>query len=96
VNIQQGKAAVLPSPPEHFSPQELGARVKPGQVAVAPWRVDLSALAGYGYTADEITVFEQAMYGLAAERQLTGEVHIFGPGIGLALGKRHERPGPQE
>jgi hypothetical protein len=66
--IQQGKAAVIPSPIERLSPQQVSGLIKPDQVAVVPWRVDLSALSRYGYSPSEITAFEQRMYEVAAER----------------------------
>jgi hypothetical protein len=66
--VQQGKAAIMPSPIERLSPQQVSEFIKPGQVAVVPWRVDLSALSRYGYLPSEISVFEQRMYAVAAER----------------------------
>lgn len=66
--VQHGRAAMLPAPPERLSPQQLESLVKPGQVMVVPWRVDLTALTRYGYTQDEIAIFEQRMFKLAAKR----------------------------
>jgi hypothetical protein len=66
--VQQGKAAIVPAPPERLSPQELERLVKPGQIMVVPWRIDLTALTRYGYSQSEIVVFEQRMYKLAAKR----------------------------
>jgi hypothetical protein len=66
--IQQGRAAIVPAPPERLSPQELEKLVRPGQIMVVPWRIDLSALAGYGYSESEIIIFEQRMYALAGKR----------------------------
>jgi len=66
--VQEGRAAIVPAPPERLSRQELEKLVKPGQVMVVPWRIDLSALTRYGYSQSEIIVFEQRMYKLAAKR----------------------------
>lgn len=66
--VQQGRAAIVPAPPERLPPQELQRLVKPGQVMIVPWRVDLTALTQYGYSQSEIVVFEQRMYKLAAKR----------------------------
>jgi hypothetical protein len=66
--VQQGRAAIVPAPPERLSPLELEKLVRPGQIMVVPWRVDLSALTKYGYSQTEIVVFEQRMYKLAAKR----------------------------
>ncbi|OAI46049.1 hypothetical protein AYO44_12005 [Planctomycetaceae bacterium SCGC AG-212-F19] len=66
--VQQGRAAIVPAPPERLSPLELEKLVRPGQIMVVPWRVDLSALTQYGYSQSEIVVFEQRMYKLAAQR----------------------------
>jgi hypothetical protein len=66
--VQQGKAAIVPGPPERLPPQDLERLVKPGQIMVVPWRVDLSALVRYGYSQSEIAIFEQRMYQLAAKR----------------------------
>jgi hypothetical protein len=66
--VQQGKAAIVPAPPERLSPQDLERFVKPGQIMVVPWRIDLTALTRYGYSQSEIDKFEQRMYALAARR----------------------------
>ncbi|HVS34217.1 MAG TPA: hypothetical protein VMS17_01470 [Gemmataceae bacterium] len=65
---QQGKATVVPSPVERLSPAEVSSFIRPGQVAVVPWRLDLSALSRYGYSPAEIEAFERRMYDVAAER----------------------------
>jgi hypothetical protein len=66
--IKVGKATIAPTPIERLPPQELAAIAKPGQIVVAPWKVDVSALSVYGYSAEEIAVFEQRMYQFAAKR----------------------------
>jgi hypothetical protein len=66
--VQQGRAAIVPAPRERLSALELEKLVRPGQVMVVPWRVDLSALTRYGYSQSEIVGFEQRMYTLAANR----------------------------
>jgi hypothetical protein len=66
--VQQGVAAIIPSPPERLSPQELERFVRPGQAMVVPWRVDLSGLERYGYSPGEIDRFVDRMYALAAKR----------------------------
>jgi hypothetical protein len=66
--VQQGKAAIIPAPPERLSTLELEKHFRPGQVMVVPWRVDLSALMSYGYSNSEIAVFVERMYKLAAKR----------------------------
>jgi hypothetical protein len=66
--VKQGQAAVVPAPVERLSHEELSSLVKPGQIMIVPWRVDLSALADYGYTREEIVVFEHRMYELATKR----------------------------
>lgn len=66
--VQQGRAVFVPAPLERISPQELERLVRPGQIMVVPWRIELSTLAGCGYLASEIVVFEQRMYDLAAKR----------------------------
>jgi len=76
--VQQGKAAIVPAPPERLSPQELERLVKPGQIMVVPWRIDLSALTRYGYVQSEIVVFEQRMCELAAKR-MAGDDYNRGP-----------------
>jgi hypothetical protein len=65
---QKGKAAVVPSPVERLTPAEVSSFIRPGQVAVVPWRLDLSALSRYYYSAAEIEAFEQRMYDVAADR----------------------------
>jgi hypothetical protein len=65
---QEGKAAIVPAPIERLSSEQVCALVKPGQVAVVPWRVDLWALSVYGYSPREIDAFERRMYDVAAER----------------------------
>jgi hypothetical protein len=67
-DAQQGTAALVPTPIERLSPEQVSAVIKPGQVAVVPWRVDLSALCGYGYLPTEIEAFERRMYDVAAKR----------------------------
>jgi hypothetical protein len=79
--VQQGRAAIVPAPPERLSALELEKLVKPGQVMLVPWRVDLSALTRYGYSQSEIVVFEQRMYNLAAKR-MAGENGSAGRGRG--------------
>jgi hypothetical protein len=66
--IDAGKAAVAQSPIDHLSPQELEALVKPGQAMIVPWKVDLSALSAYGYSSEEVVLYEQRMYQLAAKQ----------------------------
>jgi hypothetical protein len=66
--IQQGKAIALPSPVERMPSAELNKLVRPGQIVVVPWRVDLSHLSIYGYSVEEIQTFEQQMYDFAAKR----------------------------
>jgi hypothetical protein len=66
--IKAGNAAVAPSPLARLPAEELAVIARPGQFVVVPWKVDLSALAVYGYSADEIAVFEERMYQLAAKR----------------------------
>jgi hypothetical protein len=66
--IQQGKVAILPAPPEQLPPQALQQLVKPGQLKIVPWRLNLDALEIYGYSFNEILVFEDRMYKLAAKR----------------------------
>ncbi|MER3417201.1 MAG: hypothetical protein C4297_13470 [Gemmataceae bacterium] len=70
--VQQGRAAIVPAPPERLSQLELEKFVRPGQVMVVPWRVDLSVLQTYGYSQREIVVFEERMYKLAAKRMSGG------------------------
>jgi hypothetical protein len=55
---------------ERFTPTELEPLVKPGQALIVPWRGDLKAMTEFGYSAEEIAVFEQRMYRLAAQRVL--------------------------
>jgi hypothetical protein len=79
-DLRHGKAALLPAPREHLSPDQLQTLLMPGQRAILPWRADLTALANYGYSLDEIAAAEDRMDKLAAERiaqililrQLTG------------------------
>ena len=66
--VQQGIAAIVPAPPDRLSPQELEKLVRPGQIMVVPWRIDLSGLTRYGYEQNQIVVFEKRMYDLAAKR----------------------------
>jgi hypothetical protein len=66
--IQQGKAIALPSPVERIPSPELKKLVRPDQIMVVPWRVNLSGLSIYEYSADEIQKFEQRMYDFAAKR----------------------------
>jgi hypothetical protein len=66
--VQQKTAVILPTPTERLPPQQLEQLVKPGQTMIVPWRVDLSALARYGYSESEIAVFQQRMYRLAESR----------------------------
>jgi hypothetical protein len=79
--IQVGKAAIAPSPIERLPPQDLAAIAKPGQVVVVPWRVDLSALAGYGYSNSQIAEFEQRMYQLAARQMTIGATQLTFQGL---------------
>jgi hypothetical protein len=66
--VKLRQAAMVPSPVERLSKEELAQHVTPGQVMIVPWRVDLSALAEYGYMPDEIALFEDRMYRAAAQR----------------------------
>lgn len=66
--VKQGQAAIVPSPVERLTQQELARHVMPGQLMIVPWRVDLSALGAYGYDSEEIATFEQRMYRVAAQR----------------------------
>ncbi len=66
--VQQGKAVAMPTPVEHLSTTELEKFLSSEQTMIAPWRVDLSRLSMYGYTTDEIQVFEKRMYDVAAKR----------------------------
>jgi hypothetical protein len=65
---REGKVALVPSPIERLAPAQISELVKPGQVAVVPWRLDLFALSRYGYSLAEIEAFERRMYDVAAER----------------------------
>jgi hypothetical protein len=73
---KQGGALVLQSPVERLIERlpepELQALVgliqRPAQMVVLPWSVDLTGLSIYGYKADEIRVFEDRMYAVAAKR----------------------------
>jgi hypothetical protein len=66
--VTQGQAVILPAPVERLSEEEVSRLMKPGQVAVVPWHVDLSVLVDYGYSPEEITIFEQRMCRLATQR----------------------------
>jgi hypothetical protein len=70
--VRKGTAAIVPAPPERLSSRELKDLVKPGQIMVVPWRIDLAGLAQYGYSASEIAEFEERMYALASKR-MNGE-----------------------
>jgi hypothetical protein len=70
-DLRRGKAVVLPASPRYLRPDELERSLKPGQIPVAPWRADLTALAYYGYSVDEIAAAEGRMDKLAAERLAT-------------------------
>jgi hypothetical protein len=70
--VQQSRAVILPAHPAQLDAEELEKLVRPSQAAIAPWRVDLEALAVYGYSRRQIREFERRMYKLAAKR-LTGE-----------------------
>ena len=69
--IQQGKAIALASPIERIPPTDLKELVRPGQIMVVPWRVDLTRLDAYGYSPEEIRRFEKRMYDFAAKRMRT-------------------------
>jgi hypothetical protein len=66
--IQRGTAVALPSPIERLPSADLERMARPGQIVVVPWRVDLTYLAVYGYSTEEIKQFEQRMYVIAANR----------------------------
>jgi hypothetical protein len=65
--VRQRRAAILPTPLERLSSQQLSEAVKAGQTMIVPWRVDLSALAAYAYGQEEIAQFEERMYHFAAK-----------------------------
>ena len=69
--VRVGRAALVPAPPERLSLRERQRLVKPGQVMVVPWRINLHGLSHYGYSRRQILEFERRMYELAAKR-LTG------------------------
>jgi len=69
--IQRGNAALVPAPLERLSPRDIQRFVKPGQVMIVPWRVDLTALTSYGFSPREVGVFEERMYKVAAKRMTT-------------------------
>jgi len=66
--VKKKKAAIIPTTIERLSSEELAVLVKPKQIVISPWRVNLSALSEYRYSSDEIAVFEERMYQLAAKR----------------------------
>jgi hypothetical protein len=70
-SVRKGTAALVPAPLERLSPVQLQQLVKPGQIIIVPWRVDLSALANYGYNAQQIAAFENRMYEVATKRMLS-------------------------
>ena len=55
---------------------EAGQKRPCPQRAILPWRADLTALANYGYSPDEIAAAEDRMDKLAAER--IAEILILG------------------
>lgn len=69
--VQQGKAVAMATPVEHLSTTELEKFLSSEQSMIAPWSVDLSRLSMYGYSIDEIQVFEKRMYDVAAKRMKT-------------------------
>jgi hypothetical protein len=69
--VQQGTAMALQKPIENLSSDELSKFLGSDQATIAPWSVDLSRISVYGYSKDEITVFEQRMYTVAAKRMQT-------------------------
>jgi hypothetical protein len=71
--VKEGKAALLPAPAERLPQGELQRLVRPGQLMVAPFRVNLAALAIYRYSESEIAVFEERMYQFAAKRIAASE-----------------------
>jgi hypothetical protein len=66
--VREGEAVFLPAPMELLSAGNLARLLKPDQIPVVPWRVDLSALAQYEFSSEEIAAFEQRMYHVAAKR----------------------------
>ena len=69
--VQQKAAVALPTPVEHLATVELEKFLASEQSMIAPWRVDLSRMSMYGYSSEEIQVFEKRMYDLAAKRMKT-------------------------
>jgi hypothetical protein len=64
--VKGGKAEVIAAP---MVPEEKRAELEArGQRVILPWRIDLSALDQYGYSAAEISSFEAAMYKVAEKR----------------------------
>lgn len=68
MQVQKGTAAILPAPPDQLSPQDLKRLLKPGQIMVVLWRIDLSALSRFGFSQTEIVMFEERMRKLASKR----------------------------
>jgi hypothetical protein len=64
--VREKKAVILRAPPERLP--RGGKGIRRGQIRVVPWRVNLSALARYGYSRGEIAVFQERMHELAARR----------------------------
>jgi hypothetical protein len=67
--VGEGRAAIVATPLERVQPDER-ERLTRVQIVIVPWNVDLSRLSVYGYTREEIGVFEERMYGLAAKRMI--------------------------
>ena len=71
VQIRQGQAAVVPSPVDRLTPKEHEELVNKEATMIAPWRVDLSTLQEFGFSTDDIGLFEKRMYKLASKRMAT-------------------------
>jgi hypothetical protein len=74
-HIKTGQAAFLPAPVEQLSPQTIAEFAKPGQRLIVPWKVDLSALARFGFSAEEISEYTKAMYDIARQRMHPSEMN---------------------